>query len=577
VTTAFHAAPGTLCSAFPSLGLAQTAAGQLGASGCALPDGTPYEAYWLHTFGAGTLTVNVASGDFGPAIFVRTEDGAPIAIGDSSVTTSVDADTRYEVVIATADRTGAFQLTTTFQPDDDETCRAVRTLSGTDSQAGALTPDSCAAVTATGDLAFFDFYTLTASDAGLADIQVQSGDFLPRILVLDDSGNRIAAVDGAELRLQLAPGTYTLEIVSSIASGGVYLLNYQFTTGPPQACAQVPASPGDGPSGAFSSSSCRAEVGLADLYSMTLPATGTLDLTLTSSDPLTGMLAIRDRKDNLIVMNQDAQGLGTTRLSADLPPGAYTVVAAALSGAGGYQLATAFTAHPLPPCAFGQQLDSNGGYVQKLGINSCRGPNGEPVDYYEFTLPADSTVAMIMTSSEVDGFLTLLDSAGNVLRSDDNSYGFGDPLMIDRLSAGTYRLAARAASGSTGGLYEVDVRSLPNPRAEPCSALATVPAGGSVTGSISFGGCQYTDATFADIYKVEVGASATVDFRLNSGDFDAYLLLLDAKGNLVDQDDNSGGGTNARLNLLLAPGAYYVVAKPVSDYRSGGAYTLSVQ
>ena len=86
-----------------------------------------------------------------------------------------------------------------------------------------------------------------------------------------------------------------------------------------------------------------------------------------------------------------------------------------------------------------------------------------------------------------------------------------------------------------------------------------------------------TDATFADIYQVEVTSSAEVDFRLNSSAFDAYLILLDAKGNLVDQDDDSGGGTDARVNLLLAPGTYYVVAKPSSDYTAGGAYTLSVQ
>ena len=61
-----------------------------------------------------------------------------------------------------------------------------------------------------------------------------------------------------------------------------------------------------------------------------------------------------------------------------------------------------------------------------------------------------------------------------------------------------------------------------------------------------------------------------MDVRLTSSAFDAYLLLLDAKGNLVDQDDDSGGGTNARINRLLAPGSYYVVAKPAADYTAGG-------
>ena len=61
-----------------------------------------------------------------------------------------------------------------------------------------------------------------------------------------------------------------------------------------------------------------------------------------------------------------------------------------------------------------------------------------------FTLSADSLVLAVMTSSEVDGYLTLYDAAGNVLRSDDNSYGCNDPLIVQYLPAGTYKLAARA-------------------------------------------------------------------------------------------------------------------------------------
>jgi hypothetical protein len=123
----------------------------------------------------------------------------------------------------------------------------------------------------------------------------------------------------------------------------------------------------------------------------------------------------------------------------------------------------------------------------------------------------------------------------------------------------------------------VDVRSTLGPRPPFCGVKATVPLGGSVSGRIDFAACQYTDATFADIYKIEVTGSATLDVRVESSAFDAQTLLLDAKGNLVDRDDDSGGGTNARINRLVAPGTYYVVAKPASDYRSSGAYTVSVQ
>jgi hypothetical protein len=44
----------------------------------------------------------------------------------------------------------------------------------------------------------------------------------------------------------------------------------------------------------------------------------------------------------------------------------------------------------------------------------------------------------------------------------------------------------------------------------------------------------------------------------------------------VDQDDDSGGNTDARLLRPLSAGTYYVVAKPFGDYTAAGAYSLSL-
>ncbi len=99
--------------------------------------------------------------------------------------------------------------------------------------------------------------------------------------------------------------------------------------------------------------------------------------------------------------------------------------------------------------------------------------------------------------------------------------------------------------------------------------------GTTVTGVITYTGCQYTDNTFADLYLLNLAADATIDLRLNSSDFDAYLVLLDSNGAVIDEDDDSGGNTNARVTHSLAAGTYFVVAKPFGDYTSHGGYTLS--
>jgi hypothetical protein len=325
--------------------------------------------------------------------------------------------------------------------------------------------------------------------------------------------------------------------------------------------------------GALSAAGCRTSLGLSDLYTLTLASAGTVDLEI-SSGMFDAILAIRDSQDNLIVRDDEVGGLSVAHITADLPAGVYTVAGAATAGAGNFDFTTRFTAHDIPACTFAQSLDLNGGFIQRLGPRSCTGANGQPVDYYTFTLAADALVLAVMTSSEVDGYLTLYDGNGNVVRNDDNSYGSNDPLIVQYLPAGTYKLAARGASSTVGGLYEVDLRTVTGPRPPFCTPKAMVTAGATASGVITYTGCQYTDSTFADLYQMNLTADAALDLRLNSSQFDAYLVLLDSKGALVDQDDDSGGGTNARITRNVPAGTYYIVAKPFGDYTSHGAYTL---
>ena len=101
---------------------------------------------------------------------------------------------------------------------------------------------------------------------------------------------------------------------------------------------------------------------------------------------------------------------------------------------------------------------------------------------------------------------------------------------------------------------------------------------GSTPGTLYITSCQYIDDTFADIYRVQVAAPGNLNIEMDSDDIDAYLILLDATGNVVDQNDDSAGGTNALLTTLVDAGTYYVVAKPY--FASGyimGSYVLSSQ
>ena len=566
VKTSFTAEPGMMCAGFPTAGLSQTIAGKLGVSGCLAPDGTPYEGYSVHTMGAGTLSVSLDSMDFTGILTVRDGDGYAMASGTAQVEALVDGDSPYEIVVSSADGTGAYRLTTSFLAADDETCVPSATFTDLGSDQSAITADGCTMAMAGNGLSYFNYYPLTVASAGVADLSVASTDISPTIYLLDDGGNVLAS--DREVRMALRAGSYIAEVVSVAPATGAYSLTYQFTAGSAPPCVAAAANPGDVPAGSLTAASCRTGAGVADLYAVTAAASGTLDVAQNAMG-FNGVVMLRDAKDNLMALDP-------SHVSADVAAGTYYILAAGNSGSGSYQLTYTFTQHDLSPCNSVEALTVNSGYIQLLGPGSCRGADGQPVDLYQFTLATDGVVAAVMTSSQVDGFLSLTDTAGQVLRSDQNSYGQGEPLIAQFLPAGTYQLAARAASGTAGGYYRVDLLAAPGSRPAFCGTAGKLTLGASAAGTLTYGSCQYPGGTFADVYEVDLADDTTVDLRLNSGDFDAYLVVLDAKGNVVDEDDNSGGAANAWVYDSLPAGTYYVVAQPVSGYSSVGNYVVSL-
>ena len=70
------------------------------------------------------------------------------------------------------------------------------------------------------------------------------------------------------------------------------------------------------------------------------------------------------------------------------------------------------------------------------------------------------------------------------------------------------------------------------------------------------------------------GPGVSVTFTLTSA-ADAWLYLLDASGNVLAQDDNSGGGSNSRLTVALPPGTYKLVAATSAPNQSA-EFTLEL-
>ena len=88
-------------------------------------------------------------------------------------------------------------------------------------------------------------------------------------------------------------------------------------------------------------------------------------------------------------------------------------------------------------------------------------------------------------------------------------------------------------------------------------------------------------ARLAKRYSFTGSAGQTIAIQLSSSVFDAYLTLLDANGNILTQDDNSGGNRNARIpatgnSFTLPSSGSYSIEVTSSQGNSTGNFTLTL-
>jgi hypothetical protein len=113
-----------------------------------------------------------------------------------------------------------------------------------------------------------------------------------------------------------------------------------------------------------------------------------------------------------------------------------------------------------------------------------------------------------------------------------------------------------------------------------CPVVGTLTPGQSVSGQLLSTDCVISDGSYADAYSFSGTAGQAVSIALTSSVFDTYLLLADPNGDKVGEDDNSGGGTNARIPAtgyftLPSTGTYQIYANSASSGETG-AYSLTL-
>lgn len=100
--------------------------------------------------------------------------------------------------------------------------------------------------------------------------------------------------------------------------------------------------------------------------------------------------------------------------------------------------------------------------------------------------------------------------------------------------------------------------------------------GERVTGSLGPWSEDFGDGSYADFYVLYGNEGEDVRILLQSDDFDAYMFLVSDSEEILAEDDDSGGGTDARIRYTLPyTGRYWIIVNTLFAGETG-AYTLSV-
>ena len=218
-----------------------------------------------------------------------------------------------------------------------------------------------------------------------------------------------------------------------------------------------------------------------------------------------------------------------------------------------------------------------------------RGDNVLPMDNsffdtYTFEGNAGDRISIEMHSGEIDPYLILLGPGGRELAQDDDGGGGTDAKIVVQLpESGTYTLIANSYAGEESGTYRLEVKTvtagrqsgIPKPQAPGGTGRTILLERGVLEAGDTM---LPNDNSFFDLHSFEGRAGQTVTITLESDEFDTYLVLLDAEGGAIEQNDDAReGNTNSMLRVTLPSSGTYRVVVNSYENTGNGQYTLTIR
>ena len=199
----------------------------------------------------------------------------------------------------------------------------------------------------------------------------------------------------------------------------------------------------------------------------------------------------------------------------------------------------------------------------------------QPCKVFTVDLKSGQNYKIDMVSKEIDSFLRLEDAAGKELAKDDDSGGFVNArINFHCPTAGAYRVICTTFGGGTGAF------TLTIQETSIAKAAQLTLKDGLVKVEAKLTATDAADAvqthSRCKVYAIKLAKGKSYHIDMMSKDVDSYLRLEDAAGKELAKDDDSGGGSNARIQFACPEdGEYRIIA--TTAFGGMGGFTLMVK
>lgn len=210
--------------------------------------------------------------------------------------------------------------------------------------------------------------------------------------------------------------------------------------------------------------------------------------------------------------------------------------------------------------------------------------SGEYVDDYTVEASPGEEVVAVVSSLDFDPYVIVLSPSGE--RTENDDFGSSTDVSLVEVpvdEAGTWTVRVTTYDEGETGAYALTMGKRPDDGEGPgrifrWEAAERLPDGprASLHGELEEGDAVRGDGSYYDGFGFEAIPGEAIVVTMKSADFDTYLTVVSPSG-VETNDDDSGGGTDSRVELTLdEPGEWMIIANSLSA-GDVGEYDLTIE